>query len=482
MDGKRSRAMSSFAASPGRYRLGTPKLDFLHASTDDLGLGRHTNASKLRSTFQLLKFGRCVSGTCNNLDKMCTSVNRRERTLPDVSPVECNKAEPMYISLRRKLAKQLKLAPEKLYGFLLGSQVTKQVARLTNQPATLFSKSPSKNKVTRRRIVSSPQERLSRELSEMNTFAEVNPKEQTDVTENCVTNVPNGVRRSVNLSGQSMLEQTCRLSNGSPVQLTIIGSPRILSGNKNQVDESPKTADGTNSLASRCGSYVPIRNPTRITSPEYGGREYLNSHSPITNRTVSIPSWSDKPEHNLCAAELCVIGNRPSSINSSRSISRTGAEANESWDDSDVTCLTSTKLEGSLLRARSSSARRLRQTEKFDTQREDSRQQMIRPTKDSDEPSVQKPCVDCPKQNMTSVATSQKNNVDRPKSDKVRENTMERGVPEQDIALQEIRSTSETPDKLVQEPRVKFGPVAVDLHGGLRPISPVLQCGRRQPF
>ncbi|KAF7256375.1 hypothetical protein EG68_06957 [Paragonimus skrjabini miyazakii] len=488
VDNKRSRAVSSFAASPGRYRLGTPKLDFLHASTDDLGLGRHTNASKLRSTFQLLKFGRCVSGSCVNSNKSFISMNRRERTLPAVSPVECNKAEPVYISLKRKLAKQLKLAPEKLYGFLLGSQVTKQVTRLTNQPITLRSKSSSKNKVNGRHIVSSPQERISRELSEMNTFAEISAKEQIDATETCVVNVSNGIRRSVNLSGQSMLEQTCRLSNGSPVQLTIIGNSRNKCGNRNQVDTLRKTAIDTDSFTPRRDSYGPLRNSTRITSPEYGCREYLNCQSPIATRAVSIPSWLDKPEHNLCAAELCVIGNRPSNVTSSRSVSLTEAEANENWNDSRVTDCIFNKPEGPLLRVRSSTSQCLRQIENFDMQCEDSHQQVTRRSKDSDKSFVQKSCkksimcADGSKQNMPSVATPQKDNVDRPRPDKVQEDTVGCSVPERDTAFQDTRVTPETPDNLVQEPKMKFKPFTVDHQGGLRPISPVLQCGEHQPF
>ncbi|KAF5403076.1 hypothetical protein PHET_03732 [Paragonimus heterotremus] len=454
-------------------------------------------------------------------------MNRRERTLPAVSPVDYNKAEPVHISLKRKLAKQLKLAPEKLYGFLLGSQVTKQVARLTNQPITFRSKSSSKIKVTGRHIgcifviwsqkplmnvdfiVSSPQERISRELSEMNTFTEINLREQIDNIETCVVNVSNGIRRSVNLSGQSMLEQTCRLSNGSPVQLTIIGNLRNKSGNKNQVDHLLKTTNGTDSFTPRRDSYGPIRNSTRMTSPEYGRplyfgypfiphyvdvcvcigcREYLNCQSPIASRTVSIPSWLDKPEPNVCAAELCVIGNRPSNVSSSRSISQTEAEANENWDDSHVTDSISNKPEGSLLRIRPNTAQRLRRIENLDTQRENSRQEMTRRSKDSDKSFVSKPgkksimYADVSKQNTTSVATPQEDNVDRATLHKVREDTMGCSVPEQDTVFQEIRSTPETPDNLVQEPKMKFKPFAVDHQEGLRPISPVLQCGEHQPF
>ncbi|KAF6777556.1 hypothetical protein AHF37_03056 [Paragonimus kellicotti] len=336
-------------------------------------------------------------------------------------------------------------------------------------------------------VLSSP-ERIPRELSETNAFAEIDSKEQIGPTETCVVNVSNGIRRSVNLSGQSMLEQTCRLSNGSPVQLTIIGNPRSKSGNKNQVDNPLKTANGTDPFTPRRDTYGPIRNSTWIANAEYGCREYLNCQSPTATRTVSIPSWLDKPEHNLCATELCVIGNRPSNLTSSRPISRTEEEANENWDDSRVTDSISNKPEGPLLRVRPSTAQRVRQIENLDTQREDSRQQMTRRSKNSDILFVQKPCIksamcaDGSEQNTTSVATPRNDNVDRPRPDKVREDTVGYSVPEQDTALQEVKSTPETPDNLVQEPKMKFKPMTVDHQDGLRPISPVLQCGEHPPF
>lgn len=55
-------------------------------------------------------------------------------------------------------------------------------------------------------------------------------------------------------------------------------------------------------------------------------------------------------------------------------------------------------------------------------------------------------------------------------------------VMEKNIAAQESSEGPETPSHPIHVPDVRFEPYSVDRHGGERPVSPVLQCGEKQPL
>ncbi|CAL8082371.1 unnamed protein product [Calicophoron daubneyi] len=103
-----------------RYRRLTPSPEFLHSPRRQATIGRPTRAYQLRTAHQLINAGRCT-------DEITDLESVGESCVPQDYPIKIIPSDirrkSVYPNIRNRLIEQLKISPQKLHSFLLGSQI-----------------------------------------------------------------------------------------------------------------------------------------------------------------------------------------------------------------------------------------------------------------------------------------------------------------------------------------------------------------------